>query len=109
VARFLNRLGTGARHARAWTLSGDEFTCVGRNVPAGEMAVVVTWMRREPVGKGAWSVVRIEKLADQPERRTIGARSAINAQQTTTTINARVRVNACATKPINGGPARSPA
>jgi hypothetical protein len=52
---------------------------------------------------------RIETLADQPERRTIGARSAINAQQTTTTINARVRVNACATKPINGGPARSPA
>ncbi|MEA2200593.1 MAG: hypothetical protein QOI89_1189 [Solirubrobacteraceae bacterium] len=52
---------------------------------------------------------RIQTLADQPERRTIGARSAINAQQTTTTINARVRVNACAMKPINGGPARSPA
>src|ERR1022692_3670734 len=52
---------------------------------------------------------RIQTLADQPDRRTIGARSAINAQQTTTTINARVRVNACATKPINGGPARGPA
>ena len=69
-----------------------------------------TSTRTEP---GWWATQHQECVttpeADQLERRTIGARRAMIPQHTTTAINARVRVNACAVKPINGGPARSPA